>query len=245
MPFSRKAKYRKPAKRPRAKKTVTKTTTKTTAVVAKRIPRSMSMSKGPFPKILNTTLVYKHPSANITSGGAFSFNYLNLAANSLFDYDITDVLGNKQPLFFDQLVSANGPYRWYKVNAWKTTIKLINLSDKAMYTYFDPASSLMAETDTAAELENRRGVQFQILTAQSNAKPYVTFKSYRSLKSWVPKSVNSSENYSAPAGQEPSQRVFQTLAWRPIDGSITAFTVAVQVSTVFYCTFYNNDSIAS
>ena len=243
MPFSRSRKVRrtKPRKAPGARKS--KTVTKTVTTMG-RIPRPFG-SKGPFPKIFNTQLVYKNPSATITSLGLSSSLYLNLCANNMFRFDTNANFGNKQPLFFDQLCSATGPYRWYKVNAWKTTIKLINLTDKAMYTYYDPAASSVTETDTSNELENRRGVKFQMLTAQGNAKPMVTYKTYRTLKSFAPQSVSSSENYSAEYNAEPAQKVFQTLMWRTIDGSTAAYTVAVQVSHVFYCTFYNADSAAS
>lgn len=122
-----------------------------------RIPRTFK-TLGPFPKVMNTTLVYKNPSVNVTSAGISSYNYCNFALNSMFDFDQTNIIGNKQPLFYDQLLSIDGPYKNYKVNAWKTTIKFINLSDKAMFVYYDGNLTALTETDQLNEVQNRRGV---------------------------------------------------------------------------------------
>lgn len=214
------------------------------ATIKTSIPRPMGR-KGPFPIRMNTQLVYKNPSTTIVSSGVTNFNYCQFALNSMFDLDQTNVIGNKQPLFYDQLLSITGPYRNYKVNAWKTTIRLINLSDKAMYVYYDPCAALLTEADSALEMENRRGVQSFTLTAQNNAKPMCTIKKFQTLKSFFPNSINSSENFSAAYNTGPSTVAYATLGWKPIDNSTTPFTVAIQYQTIFYCTLYNADSVDS
>lgn len=208
-----------------------------------RIPRGIKT--GPFPRIMNTTLVYKHPSTNITSGGILSYNYCQFALNSMFDFDQTNIAGNKQPLFYDQLLGVDGPYKNYRVNAWKTTIRFINLTDKAMFVYYSPCDSLIFDADTVTEMQNRRGVQQFMLSAQNNAKPMCTITKYQSLKNFFPTSINQSENFGASYTSGPSTVAYSTLGWQPIDGSVTAHTVAIQVQQIFYCTLYNADSTGS
>lgn len=235
------------ARRPRPRKAMggrMRRRTRTTTTTG-RIPRPFS-SKGPFPLRMNTQLVYKAPSTNVTSAGINSYNYCNFALNSMFDFDQTNIIGNKQSLFYDQLLSADGPYKNYKVNAWKTVIRFINLSDKAMFVYYDPTSgTLITDTDSAAEMQNRRGVQSFTLTAQANSKPMVTIKKFQTLKSFFPNSINSSENFSAAWNTGPAIPAYSALGWQTIDGSVAAFTIAIQVQHIFYCTLFNADSTAS
>ncbi len=212
---------------------------------AKKRPK-LRLSKGPFPRNMNTTLLYKAPSTNVTSAGTSSYNYASFGLNNMYDFDIDNIVNNKQPLFFDTLLTTNGPYKNYKVNAWKTTIRFINLSDKALFVYYDPVSATFAtDTDTAGEMQNRRGVQSFTLTAQANAKPMLTIKKYQTLKSHFPNSINSSENFSGSFSSAPSSIAYGTLGWQTIDGSTAAFTVAIQIQHLFYVTLYNADSTQS
>lgn len=236
---------RKPTRVPRKRKApVTTTAGIRKRYIRKRRPR-MRLNKGPFPIRMNTSLVYKAPSTTIPSGGILSYAAMTLDLNNMFDFDYNNVLGNKQPLFYDQLLSSTGPYKNYKVNAWKTTIRFINLSDKALYVYYDPCTGSIADSDTPIEIENRRGVQTFMLTGQNNAKPTCTIKKYQTLKSYFPNSVNSSENFSSLWSTSPTTHCYANLLWKTIDGSVSPFSVAVQVQHIFYCTLYNADSIDS
>lgn len=245
MPSRSKAKYPKPAKARRARRKTRTTTTTTTVSKSGSSMSRMGRSLGPFPIRMNTKLVYKAPSTTIPSGGILSYAGLTLDLNNMYDFDYNNVLGNKQPLFYDQVLSVDGPYKYYKVNAWKTTIKFINLSDKALFVYYDPCTAQVTESDTPIEIENRRGIQSFTLTAQSNSKPMVTIKKFQTLKSFFPNSVNSSENFSAGYNASPTTHAYANLLWKTIDGSVGVFNVAVQVQHIFYCTLYNADSIVS
>jgi len=46
--------------------------------------------------------------------------------NDMYDYDNTGEAGNKQPLYYDALLSASGPYKQYKTISWKTTWYFMN-----------------------------------------------------------------------------------------------------------------------
>jgi len=246
MPIFRgkKAKYRKPAKARGARKTVT--TVSRTTTKSRRSRRSrMARSLGPFPIRMNTALVYKAPSTTITSGGILNYSALTIDLNNMFDFDYNNVFGNKQPLFYDQLLSVDGPYKNYKVNAWKTTIRFINLSDKALYVHYDPCVGSITDSDSPIEIQNRRGVQSFLLTAQNNAKPMCYIKKFQTLRSYFPDSINSSENFSSAYTTSPSTHAYSNLLWQTVDGSTAAFSVAVQIQHIFYCTLYNQDSVYS
>lgn len=201
--------------------------------------------KTPFPIKMNTQLVYKAPSSNISSGGILSYNACTFALNNMYDFDYNNILGNKQPLFYDQLLSSDGPYKNFKVNAWKTTIRFINLSDKALHLYYDPCVSLIVDADTPTEIENRRGVQMFLLTGANNSKPMITINKFQTLKSFFPNSINQSENFAGSYNSSPSTQAFSNMLWKTVDGSVASFSVAIQVQHIFYCTLYNADSIIS
>ena len=240
MPYRRKPKTQARKKRRQAKPMLKAYNRRTRVVVPRNIAR-----KGPFPIRMNTSLIYKGPSTTITSGGIFNYNACTFKLNDMFDFDYNNIVGNKQPLFYDQVLSQDGPYKYYKVNAWKTTIRFINLSDKAMFVYYDPCTALITESDTPTEIQNRRGVQSFMLTAQGNAKPSCVISKYQSLKSFFPKSVNSSENFAAGYNASPSTFAYSNLLWQTMDGSVTPYTIAFQIQHTFFCTLYNADSIIS
>lgn len=207
----------------------------------RKIPKS-----GPFPRILNTTMLYKNPSTTISSDGILSYKRVQFCANSMYDYDISNLLGNKQPLYHDQLLSSDGPYKQYRVNAWKTKIKILNLSDKALNCYWDPATiNSWSENDQPVEMQNRRGVRYAQLTAQGNAKPYVTFTSFHKLKNVIPQVATQTTQYLGSYTANPTIGVAQTLLLETIDGSTTAYNFAVEVEHVFYVTLFDSDAIIS
>lgn len=224
-------KYRKPAKRMYRKK---------------RTMYRKRAKVGPFPRIKATTMVYKNPSTTIASGGLLSYKAVQFAANSMFDYDVTNVLGNKQPLYYDQLLSSDGPYKQYRVNAWKTKIRVLNLSDKALNIYWDPATvNSWNDNDQPVEMQNRRGVRYTQLTAQNNAKPSCTFTSFHKLKNVVPQVATQTTQYLGGWAANPSIGIAQTLVAETIDGSTAAFNFAVEVEHIFYVTLFDSDAIIS
>jgi len=42
--------------------------------------------------------------------------------NDMYDYDNTGEAGNKQPFYYDALLSASGPYKQYKTISWKNHV---------------------------------------------------------------------------------------------------------------------------
>lgn len=207
--------------------------------------KRMSLYRSPFPAVKNLTLVYKNPSQVLSTSSTFGYTSLGFIPTDIYDYDFSNVVGNKQPLYFDQIFTATGPYRSWKVNAWKTKIKVINLSDKVFNVYWEGGSLAgVTDLDTPIEMKNRPGVQYKMLTAQGNAKPYCEFTSYRTTKGCIPQYAGQEIVGSYDAG--PSKRCVQTLLIEHLDGVIgVSQNYAVQIETVFYVTAYERDASQS
>lgn len=219
----------------------------TTTTRRKPMRMARQMSSIPFPKVKNCTLVYKHPSTTINSGVISGTILQRFKLNSIFDFDYDGNLGNKQPLYYDQLFGPDGPYRYYKVNAWKTTINIINLSSNALNVYYDQGSiGSIAEADTPAEAQNRPGVQYRLLTGAANARPIANFKSFKKTKSFAPRGVSSGLEYGASYNTDPANTIYGTILvgnLSPVD--LASFSVAIQVVHTFYTSCYLQDSTLS
>lgn len=210
-----------------------------------RMPRQMSSI--PFPKVRPVMLVYKQPSTPITSNVINGTILTRFRCTSLYDLDVDNQYLDKQPLFYDQLLSVTGPYKGYKVNAWKTTITVTNLTDRALQVYFDQGTfNSITETDTVSELQNRQGVINKLITAQANSKPQLTFTSFKRLKDFAPKNTIQGAEFTGGFQTDPAVNVISTLLISNTDpSSLTTFTCTVTVTHVFYATLYNVDSLSS
>ena len=210
-----------------------------------RMPRRIPTN--PFPKVKNCTLLYKQPSITLTSGGVSGTILTRFRCNSLYDFDVDNNFLDKQPLYFDQLLSVTGPYKNYKVNAWKTTITVTNLTDRALQVYFDQGTvNSITDADTSTEVQNRQGVINKLITAQANAKPQLTFTSYRKLNSFVPKIANQATEYTGTYAADPTNLIISSLLLTNLDpASITVFQAQVSVTHTFYTTVFNYDSLNS
>lgn len=229
-------------------KTTRKPTTTRKAMQTRRPMRvARPMSAIPFPKVRNCTFVYKQPSVTLTSSAINGKILLRFNCNSLFDFDADNYLGDKQPLYFDQMFGANGPYRYYKVNAWKTTLTFTNLGSTALQTYFDPGSiGSVVEADTAAEAQNRPGVIYKLVTAAANAKPQTTIVSYKTAKSFAPRTISSGLDYGASYNASPTNTISSTFLVTNLDSTdLTVYTGVASITHVFYATCYLQDSTLS
>ena len=115
---------------------------------------------GPFPRSKNVSLVYEN-ALTATGTGTSGLLTLGTKPNSAYDYDNSSgaAFGNKQPLYYDALLSASGPYKNYKVNSWRTTYTIVNNSDAPMTCWAIPPISAPGEVDSAAEADNFPGVK--------------------------------------------------------------------------------------
>lgn len=211
----------------------------------RRLANKLSTAGSIFPMRKNCSFLYKNPSTTITTAGVNAFYAIRLRCNSLFDVDFDNLFGDKQPLYYDSLISETGPYRNYKVNAWKTIIKVVNLeTSRTLMAYFDPGSLAgSGEADTATEIRNRAYVQSRIITPVGSGGGMCTFVSYRKTKSFSP--TTKEDNYTGVYNGNPSNVIFSTLNVIPVDGLTTAYNFMIEVTHIQYATLFNNDAVVS
>ena len=195
-----------------------------------------------FPKTKQCTLLFKDTGV-ATSSGLVNYTVSRFRLNSLFDFDFENRFNDKQPLYFDTLLTATGPYRQYKVNAWKTTFKIVNMdATRALAIYYDSgAVNNGTDADTYSEMKNRPGVISRILTPLSGSRAITTISRFQTLKQCVA-STSNDLNYTGTYGGNPTIPIYGSLLSATIDNSVTAHTVQIEVSHVFYCTLYDNQS---
>lgn len=239
--------FRKKMMRPRRPKRVrrrTRTTTTTTTV--RRIPRGIG-TKGPFPAVYNTQLVYKYPGYTLSSGAVSGTVLQRFILNGPYDFDFDNNLGNKQPLYYDQLFGDNGPYKYYKVNAWKTTITVTNLSSQALHVYYDQGQiGSTVDADTQVEAQNRPGNIYRMVTGAANASPQCVITSFKKTKEFAPKGVSRGLDYGASYNAVPSSQIIGALLVGNLSVTdLTSFSVVITVKHIFYTTCYLRDAFQS
>lgn len=124
---------------------------------------TLSLASGPFAGKKYMTFIYENELTQLSTAAAFT--HAQVMSNSLYDFDKNGVFGNKQPLYFDTLVTAAGPYRQYKVISWKTTYTVYNASVAYPVTAFAlPPHGDTSDLNSAAEVDNWPGVKRLFLT---------------------------------------------------------------------------------
>lgn len=139
------------------------------------VPTSTTLAKSsaPFTGVKYTTLLYENGLTAMANNASFAV--AQIASNGAWDVDLSgSVFGNKQPLFFDNLLSSSGPYKQYKVISWKTTYTVVNAGAVPMNVYLLPPHSAVAEIDSVAEAENFPGVEKRFLTGTGGSKSTCT-----------------------------------------------------------------------
>ena len=85
-------------------------------IAGKVAPSQTTLSRaiGPFAERKMVTFEYKNAATTVSSANLLQ---LSVLLNSVYDFDKSsgNYFGNKQSLYYDQLLSASGPYKNYKV----------------------------------------------------------------------------------------------------------------------------------
>lgn len=133
-----------------------------------------------FPDVFRTILRYQSDLLPVVSV-ASAVNYISVRLNSMYDFDNSNNLGNKQPLYYDSLLVSTGPFRQYKVDSWKTTITVYNQQSKPLSVYWTQAGDT-AEGDTLNEVLDRPNVRQLILTPKGGSKDFGTITAPGSMQ---------------------------------------------------------------
>lgn len=234
----RKTQYKKKMRKTRGKSTKMVTNRKRTY----RVPSSL-----PFPRIKSCTLVFKQPTIPLTSSAINGTILTRFRLNSLYDFDIDNNFADKQPLYYDQLFSVTGPYKSYRVNAWKTRIVVTNLTDRAIQVYYDTGTfGSITDADTVTEIQNRPGIFYKLCTAQANASPQVIINSFKKTSQYINPRAGSDQLLTGTFQTDPTSQIVGTILMSNNDpSSLTTFSATISVEHTFYCTLYNLDGINS
>lgn len=210
-----------------------------------RIPPNrtdLALQKGPFPpkKIVS----FEYLNELTVLGGATNFTAVSVACNDLYDFDRNGVFGNKQPLYYDSLLSASGPYKNFKVISWETTYTILNNTTTVPITVWAlPTTITAAEIDSAAEADNFPGVKVLYLTGKESSKNIGTITVKGNIADcWLPGSqdLNTWGTYNA----SPTCTCFGGLCVKGSDGS-TAPSVYIAVRHIMYTELATIDALVS
>ena len=174
------------------------------------------------------SLVYEN-ALTATGTGTSGLLTLGTKPNSAYDYDNSSgaAFGNKQPLYYDALLSASGPYKNYKVNSWRTTYTIVNNSDAPMTCWAIPPISAPGEVDSAAEADNFPGVKRLYLTGKGGSKSQGTITVTGNVAD-VYTSATGEGGLIAAYNADPTYLVYGGLILQSADATNLAAYVAVR-----------------
>lgn len=134
--------------------------------------------EGPFPQKMATTLMYRSVPVNATGSAVTGTYAYSCALNNPFDFDVSNILGNKQPLFWDTLMNSTGPYQQYEARSWRTVVTVINLGAEALAVYWNGRGSVISssEDDSLAEVTNRPYTQQRFLAPKGGSGDRCVFR---------------------------------------------------------------------
>lgn len=197
---------------------------------------------GPFPASKKMTMVYENALAPIS--GAAAFLSKSVKYNSLYDFDNgTGDLGNKQPLYFDTLLTASGPYKQFKVHSWKATWTFINTSATPQTVWVIPPVAAAAEIDSAAEADNFPGVERLYLAPNGSGASKGVCTVYGSIAD-VYSTFTGDQGFIGGYNSDPTYLVYGGFCIASADGS-TAISGYVAVRVEFLTTLNDIDALVS
>lgn len=205
----------------RRKSSEVKTTQATTLgrITGNIQPSSTTLARAPGPFSSKKFLTFLYENALTQVAGAANVLNATFKPNDMYDFDNSGDSGNKQPLYYDTLLSASGPYKQYKVHSWRTTYYFVNNSTNTPVDIFiSPPLASTSEFDSLAEADNMPGVTRLRLTNSSGGKNYGEISVTGHIKDVYPTLSNDSVmvgTYNA----SPSTICYQCVLIRGSDGT--------------------------
>jgi len=132
-------------------------------------PSQTTLARAPGPFLGRKYVDFIYENGLTKLGGATTFVPVQIVCNSAYDVDNGGYLGNKQPLYYDKLLTAAGPYLQYKVVSWKTTWTIVNTQAVPLNVFVHGAHAL-TDFNTVVEAENFPGTKRLYLTESGGSK---------------------------------------------------------------------------
>lgn len=229
---------------PYAKKNIKKKPYK--KVPKRYIPRKVYRKKAapsvPFGLTKSCKMLYKNTSATLTPGAVYGSQRFRLT--DMYDFDYDNNFGNKQPLYFDTLVTGSGPYRSFRVHAWKISFKIVNLSATAVTVYWQNGTiNGSSDNDIQSEIQNMPRVKSLQLTPATGSKSIGYISAFGTTKGVLGRKPD--DVYEGTWTASPSNVVIGTLGYMATDGVTTTAQIVCEVSCVQYVTLFNRDALVS
>lgn len=203
---------------------------------------TLAKASGPFSARKFVTFLYENLLQQVS--GAANVLVASVKPNDMFDFDNSNDFGNKQPLYYDQLLTASGPYKQYKVLSWKTTYYFANNSDATPINIWVSAPvAATSEVDSVAEVDNWPGVSRLRLTAKTGSKSYGEIVVTGHIKDVFP-TYYGDNTFVGSYNGSPGTPVYQTIVIQGADGS-TAPSVFMSVKHEAFTELNFVDSIVS
>lgn len=209
------------------------------------------ITKDPFPREIRRKItwlgdpVYRAPGTTSDS--------LLIKLNSLYDPDYNNVFGNTQPLYFDQLCSATGPYQKFRVNSWKAKVTIYNLTPDEAGTVAVPLNFAMTQgavsstdVDTFTELINQPGVMTELIGPQNTTFAMQSFWMNGSVKDYIPKYTSKDDDYIGDYGTDPAKLIYLAIGVKNANGAgASTLKYYLKVAVEFDITMFARDAIPS
>lgn len=212
-------------------------------------PRLPKISKDPFPKEWRTKLTWNADTQYASPGSTSGASVISLT--SLYDPDYSNHFGNFQPMCFDQVLSATGPYQNYRVNSWKGKITITNVSAAdgsvpiALECYFKQGATNAVDVDTWSEIQSQTGVQTLLLGPVGSDSATKTIYFNGSLKSFIPADAEG-EDFVGSYNSVPSKPIYAGFGYRNAKtGSASVVNCYIKVSIEYDVTLYAQDGVQS
>lgn len=212
-------------------------------ITGKVSPSSTTLSKAPGPFSGKKYVTFLYENALTTISGAANVVTATLKPNDMYDFDNSGDLGNKQPLYFDALMSVSGPYKNYKVISWKSTYTFINNGATAVDIFVSPPVAATSEVDSLAEMDNFPGVSRLYLTKSGGCKDFGKIVVTGHVKDVYPAYADDL-TLNGGYASSPQTIVYQVVLARGSDGT-TAASVMVSVKHEAFTELGLVDSIVS
>lgn len=241
--YKKKGSFKRPAKsslRRTDTSTIDTTNTNNSGRVNSR-STDLSLFPSPFPPKKWVNFEYTSPLTAYAVANATGS--ISCKPSDLYDFDASggNVFGNKQPLYYDTLLTGTGPYRQFKVWSWVITYTIVNNANAAITVYGLPTIASAGELDIASEFDNYPGVKKLFLTSITGSKNIGTITVRGALTDVYPFDKHSTA-LSGTYNASPTVPVYAGLGFVTAAGTVD---VHVAVKATMWTEIGNVDALVS
>jgi hypothetical protein len=209
------------------------------------------ITKSPFPREWRTKVTWTPPCSWIAPGSASGAFVVRL--NDIYDPDYSNSLGNGQPLYTDQMMSATGPYQCFRVDGWKATVNLCNVSPTTaggspmpLDVYIMQGATNATDVDTFSELAALPGVETDLLGPSLTVLCQKEWSFNGRTRDYIPKITSEDDSYSGAYNASPSKLLYMGVGYKNGDPTdATAVKLFAKVVIEYDVVFYARDAVVS